>query len=249
MLPDTPRSGKPIRPQSAPERSFRRRFAEITSVLDRRCLACGARACASLCDACFHDLPWNDHTCQRCARPLPDLPGSLCGACTHSRPTFDAAHAAFAYAWPVDRLIQRFKFNADLATGRILAQTLAKYLDLRQIPKPDILIPIPLHRARLAERGFNQSGEVARILARSVNAKVAFNHLVRTQATPAQSGLDRAARRRNLRHAFECRGSVSGLHIALVDDVITTGSTAEAAARTLKRADAARIDIYALARA
>lgn len=177
------------------------------------------------------------------------MPGALCGTCTRSPPSFDAAHAAFAYAWPVDRLIQRFKFNADLATGRILAQALGEYLDLHQVPRPDLLIPVPLHRARLAERGFNQSSEIARVLGRFLDARVAFDRLLRVQATPAQSGLDRSARRRNLRHAFECRRHASGPHIAIVDDVITTGSTAEAAARTLKRAGAGRVDAYALARA
>lgn len=217
-------------------------------VLDSRCLACGARVRGPLCPACFRELPWNDHACRRCALPLPELPTDLCGACARNPPTFDAAHAAFAYAWPVDRLVRRFKFNGDLATGRMLALALADYLDLHQPWRPDILIPVPLHRHRLAERGFNQAGEIARVLASRSGTKIGFDTLARVHATPAQSGLGRTERRRNLCGAFACHRPVAGLDVAVVDDVITTASTAEAIAKTLKRAGAARVDIYALAR-
>lgn len=249
MLSDTLHSGKPESPQKARLTPFRRIAAELVGARQTRCFLCGARARDYLCRGCFHDLPWNDHACRHCARPLPDLPGMLCGACTRRPPIFDAAQAAFAYAWPVNRLIQRFKFHGDLATGRILALTLCDYLDLHQIPPPDLVMPVPLHSRRLAERGFNQASEIARLIAPSLNAKVAVGGLGRTYHTPAQSGLDRAARRRNLRHAFECRRPVRGLRIAVVDDVITTASTAEAIAHTLKRAGAAEVALYALARA
>lgn len=249
MLSDTPTSGKPQGRPIAPARRFRRLSARLEVALDTRCPVCGARTHTRLCNACFRDLPWNDHACRQCARALPDLPASLCGACSRQPPSYDSAHAAFTYAWPVDRLIRRFKFNADLATGRILALLLGTYLDLHQIRRPDLLLPVPLHHRRLAERGFNQSSEVARILRRRLDTKMAFDRLLRIRATPAQSGLDRATRQRNLRRAFECRGSLSGLHIGIVDDVMTTGSTAQAAAVALKRAGAVRVDVYALARA
>jgi ComF family protein len=249
MLLQKPVSGKQKAHGETVSKLVRRTVARATAALDRRCFVCGARAGTDLCTDCFRDLPWNDHACHRCALPLPDLPATVCGACTRKPPAFDAARAAFAYAWPVDRLIQRFKFNGDLATGRILALALADYLDLHQLRRPDLLIPAPLHRGRLAERGFNQASEIARILARRLDTKVAFDGLARVRATPAQSGLDRAARRRNLRGAFGCRRPVGGLHIGVVDDVITTASTAEAIAHTLKRAGASRVSLYALARA
>ncbi len=133
--------------------------------------------------------------------------------------------------------------------GRMLALALADYLDLHQSARADVLMPVPLHRRRLAERGFNQAAEIARLLARRLDLKPTYDGLARLRATPAQSGLDRAARRRNLRGAFACRYPVRGLRVAVVDDVITTTSTVEAIAHSLKRAGATEVIIYALARA
>jgi len=249
MLPDTPVSGKLASTPKARLQPLRRIFGHLADALEARCFLCGARSRGYLCKACFHALPWNDHACLHCARPLPDLPGKLCGACTRATPAFDNAQAAFSYAWPVNQLVQRFKFHGNLATGRILALALRDYLDIHQASLPDLVIPVPLHPRRLAQRGFNQASEIARIIAPSLPADLNIDGLVRTRHTSAQSGLDRAARRRNLRHAFECHRPVRGLHVAVVDDVITTGSTAETIARTLKRAGAERVTLYALARA
>lgn len=249
MLPDTPVSGKLARTPKARLPALRRIFGHLADALETRCFLCGARTRGYLCKTCFHALPWNDHACRHCARALPDLPGELCGGCTRTTPTFDNAQAAFTYTWPVNRLVQRFKFHGHLATGRILALMLADYLDMHQVSSPDCVIPVPLHPRRLAQRGFNQATEIARIIAPSLSADLSIDGLVRTQHTPAQSGLDRTARRRNLRHAFECRRPVRGLHVAVVDDVITTASTAEAIAHTLKQAGATEVNIYALARA
>lgn len=213
------------------------------------CLLCGDRAPDDLCTACFHDLPWNDHACACCALPLPALATDLCGACGRSPPRFDAAYAAFHYAWPVDRLLQQFKYRGRLALGRMLAAALAEYLEMRGTPRPDLLLPVPLHRRRLAARGFNQAGEIARTLGKSLDVPVAHGALRRTRATPAQRGLDRKARRANLRDAFEARRGFAGLHVGIVDDVITTASTTNAVARAAARAGAARISVYALARA
>lgn len=214
------------------------------------CLLCGRPAPSDLCTPCFHDLPWNDCACERCALPLPGLSSPVCGACTRSPPHFDAAHAAFRYGWPVDRLLHRFKFGGHLAAGRLLALALAEHLSLeRGSQRPDLLVPVPLHHRRLAERGFNQAGEIARALGRALDVPVVHGRLRRTRRTATQRGLDRSARRRNLRDAFIARRRFQGLNVALVDDVITTGSTADAAARAVKRAGAAGVQVYALARA
>lgn len=172
-----------------------------------------------------------------------------CGRCARHPPAYDAAYAAFLYAWPVDRLLQEFKFRGRLATGRVLAFALADYLELKAVPCPDLLVPVPLHRRRLAERGFNQAGELAHGLCVRLGVRVAPGLLRRVRRTPPQSGLGSAARRRNLRRAFESCGSAAGLHVALVDDVVTTGSTVEAASRVLRNAGAARVSVYAVARA
>jgi len=213
------------------------------------CVACGAEGREGLCKGCFRDLPWNDHACTRCAAPLPLLPSRVCGDCARRPPPFEAAYAAFRYAWPADRLLQQFKFHDHLATGRILSLALSRYLALRDAPAPDLMVPVPLHRARLAARGFNQAGEIARSLAPLLHTPLRRRALRRTRPTPSQRGLDRRARGSNLRGAFACPDALTGLHVAVVDDVITTGSTAAEIARTLHRAGAARVDVYALARA
>ncbi len=119
----------------------------------------------------------------------------------------------------------------------------------RRAARPDVLLPVPLHRRRLAARGFNQAGEIARTLGKSLDVPVAHGMLRRVRATPAQRGLDRKARRANLKNAFAARRHLTGLHIGIVDDVITTASTTDAVARTAARAGAVRVSVYALARA
>lgn len=213
------------------------------------CLLCRAPTRDDLCTACFRDLPWNDHACAHCALPLPPLPSPVCGACALKPPCFDAAYAAFRYAWPVDRLLHRFKFRGHLAHGRTLALALSEYLHLRAAPRPDLVLPVPLHRKRLAARGFNQAGEIAREIARFFDVPAAHGAVRRVSATPAQRGLGRSARRANLRGAFACRRRFDGLHVGIVDDVVTTGSTADALARALAHSGATRISLYALARA
>ncbi|HYW77038.1 MAG TPA: ComF family protein [Gammaproteobacteria bacterium] len=221
----------------------------ISRWLSAGCLLCGDPASGELCTACFHDLPWNDHACAHCALPLPPLATELCGACSRSSPEFDEAYAAFHYAWPVDRLLRQFKFRGHLARGHMLSGALAEYLDMRRATHPDVLLPIPLHRRRLASRGFNQAAEIARALGKSLDVPVAYDALHRLRATPAQRGLGRKARRANLKGAFGSRQSLAGLHVGLVDDVVTTTSTTNAAAHAVARAGAARISVYALARA
>ncbi|MGH8127547.1 MAG: double zinc ribbon domain-containing protein [Gammaproteobacteria bacterium] len=213
------------------------------------CLLCRERATEDLCPACFRDLPWNDHACAQCAQPLPPLPSAICGACARKPPHFDAAYAAFHYAWPIDRLLHRFKFRGHLANGHTLALALGEYLDLRAAPRPDLILPVPLHHQRLAARGFNQAGEIARTLGRRLDVPVAHDAIRRIRATPAQRGLGRGARRSNLKGAFSCRRHFAGAHVAVVDDVITTASTANALAHVLKQAGAAKVSLYALARA
>lgn len=234
----------------APFRGKLRAFLEAGSYLaGPPCLLCRDRATGDLCTACFRNLPWNDHACTQCARPLPPLPSAICGVCARKPPHFDAAFAAFHYAWPVDRLLHRFKFRGHLANGRTLALALGEFLDLRGAPRPDLLLPVPLHRRRLAERGFNQAGEIARTLGRCLDVPVAHDAVRRIRATPPQRGLGRSARRSNLKGAFECRRRFDGRHVAMVDDVVTTASTADALAHTLKNAGAAKVSLYALARA
>ncbi|HET8900040.1 MAG TPA: hypothetical protein VFN09_14830 [Rhodanobacteraceae bacterium] len=154
----------------------------------------------------------------------------------------------FRYAWPLDRLESRFKFSADLACGRTLAR-----LWCAQTPpaeRPTRLIPIPLHTTRLRQRGYNQALELARPVAAAFGLQLDPRSLLRTRATTAQTTLDRAARLRNLRGAFVVRaGTTLPSHVALLDDVMTTGATLAAATRALRLAGVSRVEVWALARA
>jgi ComF family protein len=159
---------------------------------------------------------------------------------------FDGAFAAYEYRFPVDRLVQRFKYSGDLAIGHWLAVELAGRVAAE--PRPHVLVPMPLTNARLRERGFNQAAQMARVLSARLGVPAALRMIERVRDAPSQSGLTRRARRANLRGAFHCPAPLRGRHVVLVDDVITTGASADAACAVLKRAGAARVDVWALAR-
>lgn len=206
----------------------------------------------ALCSACEGDLPWLGGHCGICALPLPAR-GLTCGACLKRPPAFTRVEAAWRYAFPVDSLINRFKHQAQWPQGRLLGEMLAQHLQhafSEGLPRPDLLLPVPLGRKRLRQRGFNQAQMLAEWLERALQLPVQNHWLLRLHEGAHQQELDAAARRRNLRQAYglSARAAVTGLHLALVDDVLTTGATAEALARLLLRAGARRVDAYCLAR-
>ena len=217
-------------------------------LLPPRCLLCAAAAGDdALCTACRDELPRNALCCARCAEPLAQ-PAPLCGQCLRWAPPWDAAWAPFRYAWPLDALDARFKFGADLAAGRALAAQWRAQPPPG--PLPAALVPVPLHVSRLRRRGYNQALELARPLGRALSLPVLPAALLRIRATAAQTELDRAARRRNVRGAFAVARAVAlPAHVAVLDDVLTTGATVAECARVLKRAGVARVDVWALARA
>ena len=169
------------------------------------------------------------------------------------RPEFDAALCALRYEWPLDSLVTRFKYGADLAVGRVLSSVMAQHLSAHMLNaahcRPQLLIPIPLHPDRLRERGFNQALELARPLSRAFGIAMNAQALRRVRATPRQTGLNALHRRRNVRGAFVLTTDVRDRHVALVDDVITTAATVRECARLIKRAGAASVHVWAVARA
>jgi len=240
------------------------------------CQACGeaGQPGLDLCPACDACLPRNRHACRCCALPLP-LPATapanagmvegrasaatpvICGACLLHPPPLHTVVAPYLYAAPLDRLLPRFKFHQDLGCGRLLAQLMARELACAPTSiaaMPQIVVPIPLHRARLRARGYDQALELARPLARALSVPLASNLLVRERATRQQSRLDADQRKRNLRNAFRVVSTASlpvdgvPAHVVLVDDVMTTGATVHAAAMALQRAGVARVDAWVCAR-
>ncbi|PJK09154.1 amidophosphoribosyltransferase [Lysobacteraceae bacterium NML95-0200] len=236
--------------------SIRSLFAPLARLLwPPACLLCGMpgdfAADRELCPACHATLPWNRHACRGCALPLQaDDGGALCGACLQrkTRPLTEV-HSAFIYAAPLDRLLPRFKFHQSLPAGRLVAGLMADVLQNIET-RPEALLPIPLHRARLRQRGYDQALELARPLSRALGIPLLHDALRRHKATAPQSQLDKRARQRNLRDAFSLATTRPlPRHVALIDDVMTTGATLEAAARTLHRAGVARVDAWVVARA
>lgn len=213
-------------------------------LLPARCLVCSepGQPGRDLCAACEATLPWSGPACARCALPLAG-PGA---GCTCGRSPLDAVQAAFLYRWPVDDLLRRLKFHQDLAAGRLLAGLMVARLAARPLAPGCVMVPVPLHPRRLRQRGHDQAAELARPLARALG--LPCRRLLRRRiATAPQSELDAAARRRNLRNAFECVAPAPE-HVVLVDDVMTTGATLRAAAAALRRAGARRIEARVCAR-
>lgn len=223
--------------------------AVLDAVLPAHCLLCGARGQRglSLCAACAGDLPRNRVCCARCALPLA-TPAPLCGRCLKHAPPWTAAWVPFRYEWPLGPLETRFKFGGDLAAGHTLALLWAG--SPRPQVLPQALVPVPLHRARLRRRGYNQALELAKPLARAFGVPLLRDALRRNRATGAQTELTASQRRRNVRGAFSAhlRGAAPA-HVAVLDDVFTTGATLGECVRVLQRAGIVRVDVWALARA
>jgi ComF family protein len=179
--------------------------------------------------------------------------GLTCGGCLKRPPHFDRVEAPWRYAFPIDSLITRFKHQAKWPLGRLLGELLSQHLlhsFAEGLARPDLLLPVPLAGRRQRLRGFNQAALLAQWLSEQLHLPLQQHWLQRVIDTPAQQQLDAATRKRNLRRAFALapESQVSGRHLALVDDVLTTGATAESLARLLKKSGAARVDIYCLAR-
>jgi ComF family protein len=174
----------------------------------------------------------------------------VCGACIQRKPPYARTVFPLLYVFPVDHLVQALKFRRQLAAGRVLSHLLCEDIVSRGLTLPDMLIPVPLHRLRLIKRGFNQSCELGAYASRTLDVPLLANALRRRRNTSAQSGLSRKQRRKNVRGAFYWSGwTKPAKHVALIDDVMTTGTTVGECARVLRRAGARRVDVWVAARA
>ncbi len=216
------------------------------TLLPQDCFLCAAPAGGELlCPACATGLPYlGAERCPVCALPTPG--SDICGACLKQPPHFDATHAVFRYEAPLDSLIQALKYAHRLASADFLGSALAR---IAAAPRPDLIVPVPLSPARLAERGFNQAVEIARPLARALGAALELDHIHRRRDTLPQASLPWRERAKNIRHAFECDLDLNGKTVLVIDDVMTTGATLDELARTLKAHGASRVENCVLARA
>jgi ComF family protein len=205
------------------------------------CYLCRGAASRLLCAECEAELPrLGPALCPRCALPSPG--GEPCGRCLAHPPPFDATVAALQYAFPADALIQSLKFRGELALAPFLSGLLKQQIAQEKV---DCLVPVPLSRQRLKARGYNQAVEIARHLG---HGSLLFYACERSRDTAPQLDLPFEERQRNVRGAFSCNISLKGSTVAIVDDVMTTGATLDEVAKTLKRAGAARVVNWVVAR-
>lgn len=215
------------------------------------CLLCGSLNTKGIdiCTPCLNDLPHNYNCCRICSLPISSShTDPICGKCLKQTPEFDHCHTPFAYGYPISGLISDLKFNDKLYAGRLLAELLINFIETNKIELPELIVPVPLHPARLRERGFNQALELAKPISRHFNIPVDTTSCKRIKATATQSTLDKKVRKKNMRGAFEIAQTMDCKHLVLIDDVVTTGTTVNELAKMLKRAGVPRVDVWALAR-
>lgn len=219
-------------------------------IYPHRCVLCqGPGDNQDLCAACAAELPWNRHACPACAHPLNgEQEQALCGQCQQRRPLYTRAYASFRYAYPLDQLLQAFKFRQQLHLAPLLGRLMAADIQAQAIELPELILPVPLHRRRLWSRGYNQALELARPLARQLGIPIDTRSLTRTRATAVQSELSARERRKNLRAAFGLGHSLRADHVAIFDDVVSTGSTVTELTRVLRRSGVRRVDVWSCAR-
>ncbi len=210
------------------------------------CVMCGSMSHDGLwCNACDAALPYLDTSCcPVCALPTPG--GGVCGHCLSHPPQFERTSAVFAYSFPLDKLIQGMKYGQQLTLAHAFAKKLAQKIDKDDLP--DHIIAMPLHPAKLRERGFNQSLLLAATIARELNLDLLPGACWRIRDTPPQSGLPWKERNNNVRNAFNCDVDLSGKRVALVDDVLTTGASLNALAGAVSKQGAIEIKAWVVAR-
>lgn len=217
----------------------------LHSLFKQRCLLCTAEDGGEfgLCNACFDDLPW--HLAPQCPQCGLSSNGLVCGSCLNAPPYFDATHSLFTYDFPLDVMMQRYKYGSMLNLGHIFGMMLSNKTNLANI---DLVIAMPMHPARLKERGFNQALEIAKIITKNNPEKLDYQSVQRQKLTPPQASLPLKERVRNIKGAFKLDKHLNGKRIALVDDVMTSGASLNELAKTLKQAGATYIECWVVAR-
>lgn len=221
-------------------------------VLPASCLLCNGLGAGDrdLCQACAATLSRNHHCCCRCAAIFePDVysPG-LCGRCLSLTPAFDETHAPYIYDDKISHLIGRLKFNRQYANARLLGILLAESLPT-SVEHPELIIPVPLHASRYYDRGFNQSLEIAKTVAKQLSIQLDYRSCKRHRATQQQSKLPAKQRRSNIKNAFSVVRPMQQQYVAIIDDVMSTGTTVNELAKALKKSGVQRVDVWVCARA
>lgn len=227
---------------------------KLSSFVSKQCLLCLSPTHNKhlLCSDCELDLPTNHSFCLICAIPFPatqtNTKSMVCGSCQTKPPVYTASLIPHLYASPIKQLISQLKFHGNLTYVPLLAQSFINNVKHRENNLPDCIIPVPLHKQRLRQRGFNQALELARIIAVNFNIPLDYTLCQRDKSTPFQSGLSAKQRKQNLKNAFTITTPHPYKHVAIFDDVVTTGTTVNELARQLKLSGVEIIEVWAIAR-
>jgi ComF family protein len=211
-----------------------------------KCALCHCLCSTGFCTNCQELLPWLGCRCEICSAPLPEF--GICGHCQVRMPEYQDSAIPFRYKAPISDCIHALKYGGKLHYARPLAKMLSLCVQRSGCTLPDVLVPVPLHRARIMRRGFNQATEIARIAGREFAIPVDCSLLKRVKNTVTQTGLNEKMRQQNMSKAFVATGSKLPRHIALVDDVVTSGNTVNSAAAALACCGVRRISIWAVAK-
>ncbi|MBL0229288.1 MAG: ComF family protein [Moraxellaceae bacterium] len=211
------------------------------------CLCCGYQKNYKhgFCLGCYHDLPHIKTPCLQCGLPLKTNTPCTCKA--EDWP-FAACLSAFEYQFPINELVFQYKSQARLALCDSFAQALITQIKKQQHPLPQVLMPVPLHPNKLKQRGFNQSLELAKALSKQLHIPIDYHSLQSTQQTTQQKSLNKQQRLVNVQSSYALTRPLSVTHIALIDDVITTGATTKTLAYLLREHGATQIQAWSIAR-
>lgn len=198
----------------------------------------------AVCDFCIELIPSINYKCSQCAYPLPTTQFLLCGACIKKPPHFDRSYIAFPYEEPLRGLLQEFKYQKGLYLSSLLCKLMLKALNQTDA---QCLIPVPMHPIRLKQRGYNQALVLTKLLAKKLELPYDFQSCQKIVNTPPQASLDSKQRHKNLLNVFQV-SDIPYEHVILVDDLLTTGATANELALTLKRKGVRRVDLWCCAR-
>lgn len=245
----------PLNP--APSSLFRYYInSAINKLLPHTCILCNklTQQTIDLCQACENELPRIELACLRCGVPIATpticVDKKLCGQCIQHPPPYNTTFALYHYEEPIDKLITGIKFSGKLVYAKVLGELFAKniLLSLTEDNKPDYLIPMPLHQKRLCERGFNQALELARPIAKYLQIPIDFQSCIRSRNTIAQTLIPAETRYNNIKNAFSISKKFFARHVAILDDVVTTGNTVTELSKVLKQQGIENISIWCCAR-
>ncbi|MDH5600757.1 MAG: ComF family protein [Gammaproteobacteria bacterium] len=228
--------------------------SNLRNAIPRQCVLCLTPTGNPhlLCAACEKELPKNTAHCIICAAAFPATLLStkplVCGKCQAQPPSYETSVIPYLYAAPLKQLITGLKFHADLSSVPLLANSFHRELKRNAEKLPECIIPVPLHKQRLKERGFNQAIEIARLIALQIKIPLEISLCQRSKVTPYQSGLSAKQRKQNLKNAFTIAKEHPYKHVAIFDDVVTTGTTVNELAKQLKKSGVKIIEVWAIAR-